>query len=54
MRYVIWGPLVGLFIGCLAFTFGMFGYNGSLFIGITAVLIIIGLIAGWFADSRIK
>jgi len=54
MRYIVWGPLVGLVIGCLAFLLGMFGFNGNLFIGTTACLVIIGLAIGWYADGRIK
>ena len=54
MRYIIWGPVIGLFVGWLAFTLGMFGYNGNLFISTTVVLAVIGLVAGWFADSRVK
>ena len=54
MRYIIWGPIAGLVIGCFAFLLGMFGYNGSLFIGTTIGLAVIGLIVGWIADSRIK
>ena len=54
MRYTIWGPVIGLSAGCLAFLLGIFGYNGSLFLSTTILLAAIGLVAGWFADSKNK
>jgi uncharacterized membrane protein len=54
MRYVIWGPIIGLSIGCLLFYFGIFEANVNLFINATVVLMIIGLAVGWFADSKNK
>ncbi|MFA4967419.1 MAG: hypothetical protein WC624_04290 [Candidatus Margulisiibacteriota bacterium] len=54
MRYTIWGPVIGLALGSLLFTFGAFGISAKLFLGTTGVMIVIGLAVGWLADSRIK
>ncbi len=52
MRYVIWGPLAGLVIASFLFTFGAFGVNVNLALIVAVVLMVLGLLIGWFVDNK--
>jgi len=52
MRYIIWGPIVGLGIASFLFLLGFFGTNFNGFIITATVLVVIGLIVGLIADLK--
>jgi len=52
MRYIIWGPIIGLIIASFLFLLGFFGSNLNNFIITTVVLIAIGLILGLIIDLK--
>ncbi|HTY13618.1 MAG TPA: hypothetical protein VMD02_05475 [Candidatus Omnitrophota bacterium] len=54
MRYVIWGPVAGLVIAAILFTFGAFGTDINLSLIAAVVLIVAGLIVGWFMDNKLS
>ncbi|KAF0132836.1 MAG: hypothetical protein FD145_1541 [Candidatus Saganbacteria bacterium] len=52
VRYLVWGPIVGLALASFLFLFGYFGADIRMMLMATAVLSALGFIMGGIVDSN--
>jgi len=52
MRYTIWVPVAGLVVASILFLFGAFGTDANKPMLVAVILVVLGLIVGWYMDSQ--